>query len=289
MAKKIILKIIEGNNVDTVFELEDGKRYEVRRIPPTGIPDNIDRKSAIFLTDPEVSKLHATLTVVSGALIAQDLGSTNGIYLNGKRTTKAMVSNNDKLKIGTTLFFTSVIEENISDSRTFVGAAPSSYSKSTHDFKKLAKVLDDKIIFDPDLRIQPPYSVGDKGYDIFVELLEKAPKSGEEDQATQGVINGYSFSVKILNGDNEGDTFSFYKKSITIGRTKDIWLKDKSVSREHAIVELSGNGVFKIKDIGSQNGTYVNDQRVQMATVRENDIVKLGDTCLSFSCNAEDF
>ena len=289
MAKKIILKIIEGNNVDTVFELEDGKRYEVRRIPPTGIPDNIDRKSAIFLTDSEVSKLHATLTVMSGELIAQDLGSTNGIYVNGNRTTKALVSNNDKLKIGTTLFLTSVVEENVSDSRTFIGMAPSQYSKSTHDFKKLAKVLDDKIIFDPDLRIQPPYSVGDKGYEIFVELLEKAPKSGEEEHSTQGAVDGYFFSIKILNGNNEGDAFSFYKKSIVIGRTKDIWLKDKSVSREHAVVDLSGHGIFKIKDLGSQNGTYVNDQRVQMATVRENDIVKLGDTCLSFSCKVEDF
>ena len=289
MAKKIILKIIEGSNIDSIFELEDGKRYEVRRIPPTGIPENIDRRSAVFLTDSEVSKLHASLSIMSGELIAQDLGSTNGIYLNGKRVSKALVSNNDKLKIGTTVFLASIVEENVSDSRTFIGATPSQYSKATHDFKKLAKVLDEKIIFDPDLRIEPPYSIGEKSFDLFMELLNKVPKSGEGETPTQGMVDGYLFSVKVLTGINEGDTVNFYKKTIIMGRTKDIWIQDKSVSREHALVEITGRGVFKIKDIGSQNGTYINDQKVQIATFREGDTVRLGDTALSFSYKIEDF
>lgn len=289
MAKKISLKIIDGSNAGTIFELEDGKRYEVRRIPPGGIPENIDRRQAVFLSDPEVSKLHASLTVMSGELIAQDLGSTNGIYVNGKRASKALVANNDKLKIGSTIFLASILEENISDSRTFIGKAPSQYSKSTHDFKKLAKVLDDKIVFEPDLRLQAPYSVGDKAHDIFIELLAEITKLGSEEQPTQSMVDSYFFSIKILTGQDEGESFNFYKKSIVIGRTKDLWLKDKSVSREHAIVELTGPGTFKIKDVGSQNGTFINDERVQMATFREDDVVRLGDTALGFSCKPEDF
>ncbi len=289
MAKKISLKIIDGNNSGTIFELEDGKRYEVRRVPPGGIPDNIDRRQAVFLNDPEASKLHASLTVMSGELIAQDLGSTNGIYVNGRRASKALIANNDKLRIGTTVFLASIAEENISDARTFVGKTPSQYSKSTHDFKKLAKVLDEKIIFEPDLRVQSPYSVGDKGHDVFVELLSEATKLSSEDLPTQNMVDGYLFSVKILAGQDEGESFDFYKKSIVVGRTKDLWLKDKSVSREHAIIELAGRGIFKIKDVGSQNGTFINDQRVQMATFREDDVVRLGDTALSFSCKPEDF
>jgi hypothetical protein len=30
MGKKFSLKIIEGNNVDSIFELEEGVRYEIR-------------------------------------------------------------------------------------------------------------------------------------------------------------------------------------------------------------------------------------------------------------------
>jgi pSer/pThr/pTyr-binding forkhead associated (FHA) protein len=289
LAKKISLKIIEGNNIDTIFELENDKRYEVRRVPPTGIPDNIDRKLAVFLADPEVSKLHASLTVMSGELIAQDLGSTNGIYVNGKRASKALISNNDKLRIGTTVFLAICVEENLSEARTFIGRAPSQYSKSTHDFKKLAKVLDDKIVFQPDMRIQPPYNVGDKAFDIFVKILDTTAKLDNDERAMQGLVDGYFFSVRVLTGPNEADVFDFYKKQIVVGRTKDLWLKDKSISREHAIVEIAGKGIFKIRDLGSQNGTFINDQKVQIASFREDDVVRLGDTALSFSYKTEDF
>ena len=45
----------------------------------------------------------------------------------------------------------------------------------------------------------------------------------------------------------------------------------------------------KIKDLGSQNGTYINEQREQMATFREKDSVKVGETILNFSMLPEDF
>ncbi|HOW16468.1 MAG TPA: FHA domain-containing protein, partial [bacterium] len=176
-----------------------------------------------------------------------------------------------------------------SESRTFIGKAPSQYSKSTHDFKKLAKVLDDKIVFQPDMRIQPPYNVGDKAFDIFVKLLDTTATLDSDEHPIQGMVDGYFFSVKALTGPNEGDVFDFYKKQIVVGRTKDLWLKDKSISREHAIVEIAGKGIFKIRDLGSQNGTFINDQKVQIASFREDDIVRLGDTALSFSYKAEDF
>ena len=290
MAKKFNLKIIEGNNVDAVFELEEGTRYEVRRMPPDGIPTNINRKSAIFLTDHEVSKLHASLTIVGGELVVQDLGSTNGVFVNTKKVSKSLVVNKDRLKIGLTVFMVNAITDDIADGRTFIGMSPSRYSKQTHDFKKLAKVLDEKVIFDPDLRVQPPYMIGSPPYELFLDVLESVPsKIAEEDYDQRELMSGYYFKVTIVSGDNEGDSFHFYRQRIVVGRTKDLWLYDKSVSREHAEVTFEGPGVFKIKDLGSQNGTFINEQRVQMATFREKDVVKLGDTVLSFSQLKEEF
>lgn len=282
MSKKITLKVIEGSDLNTIYEMEEGKRYEVRRVPQGGIPDNVDRKKAIFLNDEEVSKLHASITVISGELIIQDLGSTNGVFVNNKRISKSLVNNNDKIRIGHTVFAATTSEENIAQARTFIGKVPSQYSKATHDFKKLAKVIDEQMFFEPDLRIQPPYNIEEKSYEVFLDLLEKMPKKGEEDKPMLGMVDDYMFSVTVLSGYNEGDTFDFYKKVIVLGRTKDLWLREKSVSREHAIVELCGAGIFKIKDLGSQNGTYVNDQKIQLATFRVNDVIRLGETALSF-------
>jgi pSer/pThr/pTyr-binding forkhead associated (FHA) protein len=290
MAKTFNLKIIEGNNVDTVFEIEENVRYEIRRMPPEGIPGNIDRKTAIFITDAEASKLHASLTIIGGELVVQDLGSSNGIFVNGKRVKKSLMVNNDRLKVGTTIFMATAVTDELAEGRTFVGVAPSRYSKQTHDFKKLAKILDAKIDFNPNLKIQPPFLVASKPYELFLDIMEAIPaKIVEQEYDSKQLMSGYYFQVRITGGENEGDVFHFYRKKIVVGRTRDLWIYDKSVSREHALVELEGPGVFKIKDLGSQNGTFINGQRIQTATFRERDVVKLGDTVLAFAQLAEDF
>ncbi len=290
MAKKFNLKIIEGNNVGEVFEVEENVRYEIRRMPPEGIPSNIDRKAAIFITDLEASKLHASLTIIGGELVVQDLGSTNGVFVNNKKVKKSLIVNNDRLKIGTTIFMATAITDNVADQRTFIGLAPSRYSKQTHDFKKLAKVLDEKIEFNPDLKIQPPFLVSSKPYEMFLDIMESIPEKIIEDEYdARDLMTGYYFQIRITSEENEGDTFHFYRKKIVVGRTKDLWIYDKSVSREHAEVTLESPGVFKIKDLGSQNGTFINGQRVQTATFREKDTVKIGDTTLSFTQLPEDF
>ncbi|MFH1223513.1 MAG: FHA domain-containing protein [Pseudomonadota bacterium] len=287
------LKIIEGNNVDSIFELEEGVKYEFRRASPDGIPTNIERKRAIFLMDTEVSKLHANIMIVSGELVVQDLGSTNGVYVNGKRVAKSLLVNNDRLKIGVTVFLVTVITDSVLDSRTFIGRAPSEYSKQTHEFKKLAKIMDEKIVFEPNLRVELPYQSGTNAGNMYLELLDLAYKNKMTEEMnspqTTGLLNGYLIEVKIINGENQGDILHFYKKSIVVGRTRDVWLKDSSVSREHAEITVAGSKLFRIKDLGSQNGTFINDQKVQMATFRENDIIRLGDTMLSFSYIDEDF
>lgn len=139
MAGKFSIKIIQGNDVGSIFELEEGVRYEVRRTPTGSMPSNIDRKKAIFLDDPEISKLHAAILVIAGELVVQDLGSTNGVVVNNKKINKSLLVNNDRVKMGTTIFMVHLVSDNVSESMTFVGRVSSKYSKQTHDFKKLAK------------------------------------------------------------------------------------------------------------------------------------------------------
>lgn len=50
----------------------------------------------------------------------------------------------------------------------------------------------------------------------------------------------------------------------TIGRSanNDIQIQEHHVSRQHAVINFR-EGVFMIQDLGSSNGTYVNDERIE--------------------------
>jgi ABC-type multidrug transport system ATPase subunit len=67
-------------------------------------------------------------------------------------------------------------------------------------------------------------------------------------------------------------------RRLRIGRTSDndLVLSDLGVSGHHAELRKSGNAQYEIVDLGSHNGTFVNGQRVTSATLTEQDIVSIG-------------
>ena len=72
-------------------------------------------------------------------------------------------------------------------------------------------------------------------------------------------------------------------KETKIGRAtdNDIVLGDSSVSRHHAAIE-SRNGSFQVRDLGSQNGTFVRGERVSEAPLKNGDPVRVGDASFTF-------
>lgn len=56
--------------------------------------------AALFLDDITVSRHHASFLVEAGRLWVEDLGSTNGTYVNGKRAERTELSPGDEVIIG---------------------------------------------------------------------------------------------------------------------------------------------------------------------------------------------
>lgn len=54
----------------------------------------------IFLDDVTVSRHHARFVVTMGRIEVQDLGSTNGTYVNGERTDYAVLAPGDEVIVG---------------------------------------------------------------------------------------------------------------------------------------------------------------------------------------------
>ncbi len=75
----------------------------------------------------------------------------------------------------------------------------------------------------------------------------------------------------------------FEKAPVTIGRNpdNDLRIENLAVSGRHARVEKDGDG-YRLLDLQSTNGTYVNDRRVERAALRETDVVTVGKHALSF-------
>jgi hypothetical protein len=58
---------------------------------------------------------------------------------------------------------------------------------------------------------------------------------------------------------------------------------DERVSRQHAVVQRTGTAGWRIADLESTNGTFVNDQRVRAGRpLRDRDRIRVGDTELVF-------
>ncbi|MEZ5066643.1 MAG: FHA domain-containing protein [bacterium] len=72
-------------------------------------------------------------------------------------------------------------------------------------------------------------------------------------------------------------SYTFNKKEVTIGRdpASDIFLDNAGISRSHARIERTAGG-YQIEDLGSANGTYLNENAVQRDFVGHDDVVQIG-------------
>ena len=73
-------------------------------------------------------------------------------------------------------------------------------------------------------------------------------------------------------------SYRFNQDLVTVGRDPgaDVFLDNPGISREHACFERLPNGHFGVRDSGSANGVFLNEERVQAAMVYNNDVVRIG-------------
>ncbi|HEX6215470.1 MAG TPA: FHA domain-containing protein [Vicinamibacterales bacterium] len=102
------LQSVEPEDVGLTFRLLPGTLKTMGRAP-----------RADFVVDAAlVSRVHCRFVLNDrGELELEDLGSTNGTFVNGKKITRATLSDGDKLTIGRVLFLVNAVS-NGSDTST---------------------------------------------------------------------------------------------------------------------------------------------------------------------------
>jgi pSer/pThr/pTyr-binding forkhead associated (FHA) protein len=171
--------------------------------------------NSIRLTERNVSRSHARLLKRNEAYIVEDLGSYNGVTINGERIDeKAELAVGDQLGIG-------------DYDLAFQSDAPATRKKMTAAAPK--------------------------------------PKSAPPPR------------LVVLSDPVIGAEFSLSKPALRIGRDErlDIWINHKSISHEHAEVQLK-EGTVTVFDLDSANGMRVNRVPVSRAVLEAGDILELG-------------
>ena len=89
--------------------------------------------------------------------------------------------------------------------------------------------------------------------------------------------------IHIKCRDGRAYNFSILKEKTTIGRSKDndIVIKDNTVSRIHAEI-IKTEDAYLLTDLGSFNGTMVNEKSIYSAILKHEDQIKIGLTRLTF-------
>ena len=98
------------------------------------------------------------------------------------------------------------------------------------------------------------------------------------DQAAVDALPADSALLIVQRGPQSGSRFLLDADTTTAGRhpDSDIFLDDVTVSRRHAEFVRGGLGGFRVKDVGSLNGTYVNRERIEEAVLAGGDEVQIG-------------
>lgn len=77
--------------------------------------------------------------------------------------------------------------------------------------------------------------------------------------------------------------------SCPLGRDPEnaVVISNQHVSRRHAIIQVQGNAEFWLVDLGSSNGTYVNDRRVSRPlALKDGDVIDMAGSRIEFHSDA---
>ncbi len=138
----------------------------------------------------------------------------------------------------------------------------------------------------PEVVFETDPSVGQGEYTCEATLMEGPPTPGPlpaQTAARRVRTTKRDPKLILLQNGKPARTFPLTKERVIIGRLgeSDIVLSDPGVSRRHAEVRTE-DGQHVIADLGSTNGTMVNESTIGERVLQDGDRITVGKTVLEF-------
>jgi len=117
----------------------------------------------------------------------------------------------------------------------------------------------------------------------------QAPRSDGTSVYVIPGIDGPRATIREIRPDKSSRTIAFNGRPLTIGRAGDngIVLRDGRASRYHARID-GRRGSLVLSDLGSTNGSFVNDRPIEAIALGEGDRIRIGTTILLVEVIATD-
>lgn len=87
----------------------------------------------------------------------------------------------------------------------------------------------------------------------------------------------------VISGKPLGKSFFLTRDAMVLGRdlAADIPIAETAISRKHTEFKVTDEGIV-VLDLGSTNGTYVNDSKIAKKVLQDGDLIRTGNTILKF-------
>jgi ABC transport system ATP-binding/permease protein len=257
--------------------------------------------NTVLLPERNVSRRHARLRRYNGTILVQDLGSYNGVRVNGERVTgETAIRDGDLIQIGD---YDLALQRDTDQStrrppsadsddetpprgiqihrngsaatmKAVTAAAPTADRRGSDRSPAVAKNG-----ADPQVKHRATSIIAVRE----IETSRASPARGlGEDQSPR---------VIVINTELAGREFKCERTDLRIGRTpeNDISLDHRSLSRSHARLVRENSGEWRIIDLQSANGLSVNGERYAQATLSHLDTIELGHVKLKFVAPGKTF
>jgi ABC transport system ATP-binding/permease protein len=247
--------------VKLIIEDDEGKTTVV---PLNRDEVTVGRKegNTIRLTERNVSRRHARILRHNGTVFVEDLGSYNGVKVNGNRIAgRVAVAEGDRIQIGDYLLGIKV------DRAADMPADPFADQKTTP------------------MPLPPPVP----GEAAAPESVDAAPAGAVAAPAAEAKPVGPAKLV-VISQNFFGLVFPLDKAAVVIGRTdeNDVVINHRSVSRHHAKI-VREKTRYTVVDLQSANGVRVNGEEYGKVELRRGDLIDLGHVRMRFVDPDEEF
>ncbi len=209
----------------------------------------------IVLDDRTLSRFHARIEKRDDRFVVIGLGQ-NGVHINGERIDgEALLSAGDRIDLGK---YTAVFQTPKNGSKNgakIKNGAPKKQAK--------APIEDDDLELDVDLSDDPDDILDD----FPLERNERPTKAAnlDEFESPSSAVDYMPPQPTLVLMFNEMEVSRHPVKDdgLVIGRSKqcDIVISLLGLSRKHSRIEVGDEGIT-VEDLGSQNGTWVNNERI---------------------------